>query len=290
MAVIHDLCAVGKAAMTNILPVLSVMGVEACPVPTMALSTHTGGFGKPAVCPLGGFQAEAARHLKSCGISFDALLIGYLGKTETVSEVLGWLECFPDSQVLFDPIMGDHGCYYSNFGESYCEALKGILPFSSVITPNYTEGCLLTGEAFEPVCGSEKLTRICRGLEALGAERILLTSVPIPETEMGIAVFEHGQIQLLKKRKEGRSYPGTGDLFAAVLLGSLLGGYALLEAAEMAHAFVAACIRESDRYGYDVREGILLEPMLGSLPAFPEISGGNRPPTRKERSETPLPE
>ena len=40
-AILHDLCTVGKAAMTNILPVLSVLGVEACPVPTMVLSTHT---------------------------------------------------------------------------------------------------------------------------------------------------------------------------------------------------------------------------------------------------------
>ena len=41
-AILHDLCTVGKAAMTNILPVLSVLGVEACPVPTMVLSTAHG--------------------------------------------------------------------------------------------------------------------------------------------------------------------------------------------------------------------------------------------------------
>ena len=49
VALLHDLCGVGKAAMTNMLPVLSVMGIEACPIPTMLLSTHTGGYGKPAV-------------------------------------------------------------------------------------------------------------------------------------------------------------------------------------------------------------------------------------------------
>ena len=42
---IHDLCSVGKAAMMNMIPVLSVMGMEVCPLPTMLLSTHTGGFG-----------------------------------------------------------------------------------------------------------------------------------------------------------------------------------------------------------------------------------------------------
>ena len=33
VALLHDLCGVGKAALTNMVPVLSVMGIEACPIP-----------------------------------------------------------------------------------------------------------------------------------------------------------------------------------------------------------------------------------------------------------------
>lgn len=65
VAVIHDMCSVGKAAMTNILPVFSIMGIEPCPVPTMILSTHTGGFGKPVMMPLPSFVTEAAKHFKN---------------------------------------------------------------------------------------------------------------------------------------------------------------------------------------------------------------------------------
>ena len=77
-AILHDLCTVGKAAMTNILPVLSVLGVEACPVPTMVLSTHTGGYGKPAIYPLSGFGGFWVKNLKCLGFSFVAVLVGYL--------------------------------------------------------------------------------------------------------------------------------------------------------------------------------------------------------------------
>ncbi|MDO5422833.1 MAG: pyridoxamine kinase [Eubacteriales bacterium] len=264
-AVIHDLCTVGKAAMTNILPALSAMGIEACPVPTMALSTHTGGFGKPAVHSLADFPVDAARHLRSCGVEFDAVFIGYLGSQEAVARIREWMVFYPHTEVLLDPIMADHGRYYANFDETYRDALKGILHYSRILTPNYTESCFLTGEAFEPVCSMEKLERICRGLESLGAVQIVITSVPCPETEMGIAVWESGKLSLLKKKKEGRAYPGTGDLFAAVLLGALLNGSGLVEAAEAAHRFVGICIRESDRYGYDVREGVLLAPCLRHL-------------------------
>ena len=48
IALLHDICGVGKAAMMNMTPILSMMGIEACPIPTVLLSTHTGGYGTPA--------------------------------------------------------------------------------------------------------------------------------------------------------------------------------------------------------------------------------------------------
>ena len=44
IALLHDICGVGKAAMMNMTPILSMMGIEACPIPTVLLSTHTGGY------------------------------------------------------------------------------------------------------------------------------------------------------------------------------------------------------------------------------------------------------
>ena len=43
-AAIHDLSGFGRCSLTIILPVLSAMGVQCCPLPTAYLSTHTGGF------------------------------------------------------------------------------------------------------------------------------------------------------------------------------------------------------------------------------------------------------
>ena len=52
VAAIHDLCGVGKAALTNVIPVLSMLEIEVCPIPTMILSTHTGGFNIPSIVKL----------------------------------------------------------------------------------------------------------------------------------------------------------------------------------------------------------------------------------------------
>ena len=43
VAAIHDLSGFGRCSLTVILPVLSVMKVQVCPVTTAVLSTHTGG-------------------------------------------------------------------------------------------------------------------------------------------------------------------------------------------------------------------------------------------------------
>ena len=44
---IHDLSGVGRCSLAVILPVLSVMGFQPVALPTVVLSTHTGGFGAP---------------------------------------------------------------------------------------------------------------------------------------------------------------------------------------------------------------------------------------------------
>ena len=42
IAVIHDLSGLGKCSLTAAIPVISVMGVQACPLPTAILSNQTG--------------------------------------------------------------------------------------------------------------------------------------------------------------------------------------------------------------------------------------------------------
>ena len=71
---LHDVCTVGRAAAMNMIPVLNTMGVETCLLPTVMLSTHTGGFGKPAI------QYVSPEYIKNCGehcaeqnITFDAM-------------------------------------------------------------------------------------------------------------------------------------------------------------------------------------------------------------------------
>ena len=56
---IHDLSGMGRCSLAVILPVLSVMGCQPVALPTVVLSTHTGGLGTPA--RLDGCRLRAGR-------------------------------------------------------------------------------------------------------------------------------------------------------------------------------------------------------------------------------------
>lgn len=64
IGIIHDLVGFGRAGMMNIIPILSELGIESCPIPTSIFSTHTA-YNSPAVRYLNGFVSEALEHYKN---------------------------------------------------------------------------------------------------------------------------------------------------------------------------------------------------------------------------------
>ncbi|MEG2004843.1 MAG: pyridoxamine kinase, partial [Bilophila sp.] len=41
VAAIHDMSGFGRTSLTVVIPILSSMGIQVCPLPTAVLSTHT---------------------------------------------------------------------------------------------------------------------------------------------------------------------------------------------------------------------------------------------------------
>lgn len=265
-AVLHDICGVGKAALTNIIPVLSIKGIEACPIPTYVLSTHTGGFGKPAMQRLSAFPAECADHYEREGITFDTILVGYLGNREAVESALYFIQKNRGARVVLDPVFGDHGKHYLNFTKEYEEALKMLMPFADIITPNYTEACLLAGEEYRETSSQKELRRISEKLKDMGSFDVVITSAPVQKQDkVGIYMSAKASDILFEWKKAGGAYPGTGDIFAAALTAFIIEGEGLEQAVQMAHQFVSKCIEVSSSYSYPAREGVLLERCLKYL-------------------------
>lgn len=269
LAVIHDLCGVGKAALANIIPILSVMEIEVCSIPTMILSTHTGGFGKPAVVKLENYISEAVEHYKELEIDFEGLFIGYLGSIKNIEECLKLLKNYKknNSIVLVDPIFGDNGHLYSNFKNDYVEKIKELIKFADVITPNYTEACIMCDMHLSERVDEKEIGKLFNNLKKIGAKDIVVTSIPLGNNKLGTGIYnrKNNSITIISSQKQEKSYPGTGDIFASVLVGSLLNGMEIEESTQKACGFVEKCMMISSSYNYPSKEGVLLEKCLKYL-------------------------
>ena len=76
--------------------------------------------------------------------------------------------------------------------------------------------------------------------------------------------LDHAPFYVSLPRLEA-GYQGTGELFASVLLGRLLGGSDFPSAVSTASAFVRDVIDFSTHFDTPYREGVALEPCLGRL-------------------------
>ena len=275
---IHDLSCFGKCALTVILPTLSAMGVQAVPIPTAFLSTHTGGFEGFYFEDLTGAMDKIADHLVSVGATADAVYTGFLGSEEQISTVSGIIDRFgaADSEgnkplILVDPVMGDDGRLYSTYNNIMVEGMKRLCEKADVITPNVTEACFLTGEEMidtasmteSQVC--EYAEGLCRKLLRFGVNKIAITGIHYGGDKVGTYGYDGGDAFLYGREHVNKSYPGTGDLFASVLLGDMLRGRDFKAAIVSASEFTGRVIEYSSKFDTPTRNGVAFEPFLSEL-------------------------
>ena len=83
LALINDFCGFGRCSLTVSIPIVSAMGVQACPVPTAVFSNHTAyeSFYKhDMTAALGSYLNEWSK----LNLRFDAILSGYLSSPEQI--------------------------------------------------------------------------------------------------------------------------------------------------------------------------------------------------------------
>ena len=140
---IHDLSGVGRCSLAVILPVLSVMGFQPVALPTVVLSTHTGGLGTPARMDGSAYGMAALEHYQELGLQFDCIYTGYLGGEAQVALAEKAFALWPAAYKVVDPVMGDNGKAYSTVTPALVERIRSLCRAADLILPNYTEAQLL---------------------------------------------------------------------------------------------------------------------------------------------------
>lgn len=266
---IQDISCVGQCSMTVALPILSACGHETCVLPTALLSTHTGGFGKPAVVHFEEVIPDICHHWEQRGIRFDAILAGYLGsisaieKTEKIMDTL----LAPGGLKIVDPAMGDNGKLYAGFDESYVGKMRELCRKADIILPNITEAAYLSGNFYE-----EKADRcyVNKLLDDLEESCVILTGAGSAPNMTGVAVKEGADRWYYAHERIERNYHGTGDIFAACFTGALMQGYSLRNSVEISANFTRKSIENTEKSS-DHWYGVKFETVLPDLMAWLEL-------------------
>mgnify|MGYP001851071406 FL=1 len=282
VAAIHDLSGFGRASLCSIIPTLSSMGIQVCPVPTAILSTHSGGFREYTFEDLTDTIPAYMAHWKKLNLHFDCIYSGFLGSPVQTQMVADIFDDFADENtlVVVDPVMGDNGGLYSSIPESMVPQMRKLVNKADIIVPNYTEVALLLDEDVKGYRSNEELKEWLRRLSDLGPDTVLITSAPDEERPemMNVIAYEKESDTYWKvaSRLLHDYYPGTGDIFASVMIGSLLKGESLPGAIDWAAQFVSQCIKVSSGYDYERRDGVQLERVLPLLHQDHLINGYER--------------
>ncbi len=283
IAVIQDLSGLGKCSLTAAIPVISVMGVQAVPLPTAVLSNQTG---YPSY-----YCDNYTEHMEQImdewekrGFSPDGIYTGFLADEEQADKILDFLRRFRKEKimVLVDPVMGDNGSAYGIYTEGLREKMLQLVGNAHVITPNLTEALLLLygKEGMEKryaslleLDGRKRLEQIGKIGEQLkkeyGLQAAVITGVESQAElcvhQMGNLVVENGHSSWCFAPKIGGSYSGTGDLFASVLSAGLVKEMSMMHCVELAVNFLSKAIAQTVQEGTDRNDGVCFEAYLGEL-------------------------
>ncbi|NCB44581.1 MAG: pyridoxamine kinase [Clostridia bacterium] len=271
VAAIHDLSGLGRASLTTIIPILSTMGVQVCPMPTAVLSSHTGGFEGYSFVDLTDTMVAYKNHWKEVGVKFDCIYTGFLGSTRQIDIIIDFINDFGTSEnmVVVDPVMGDDGKLYPTMDEKIIQKMRELVHKADIITPNFTEAAYLLGKEYDLHISEIEVKKWLVQLSDMGPTTVILTSAPEDMHNKATNVIaycrETDKFWKVSCQYIPAYFPGTGDAFTSVIIGSLLQGDSLPIALDRGVQFITACIRASYGFDYPTREGVLLEKVLGNL-------------------------
>ena len=284
IAVLNDLSGMGKCSLTAAIPVISVMGIQACPLPTAVLSAQTG-FPSYYCDDYTDRMDRIMEEWKKMNFCPDGIYTGFLADARQADKAVEFIEQFgkEDTKILVDPVMGDNGEEYPVYTEELCEKMRFLVRRATVITPNLTEALLLlygtqrAHELWKEIAGLEErelLGFVENTGDKLSKEfetEVVITGIDLPvkdnRQEMGNLICQDGDTIWVTAVKEGGSYSGTGDLFASVLSAGMVKGMDTADSVRKAVKFLSKGIHDAVLEGTDRNEGICFERYLSELAA-----------------------
>ena len=264
---INDLAGYGKVATAAMLPILSYMGHPVYNLPT-ALVSNTLDYGKFNILDTTDYIQGVFPVWKELGFSFDAIATGFIASVRQSKIISAY--CREQAQkgttIFVDPIMGDEGKLYNGVTQESVCSMREMISVADLIFPNYTEACYLTETPYQREgISQEEACAMLDQLREIGAHSAIITSLLI-DGQHAVVGYNHvdDNYFLLPYEEIPVHFPGTGDMFSAILIGHLLNNEPLVESTRKAMDALSHLI-EQNKDNEDKNRGIPVENWLSLL-------------------------
>ena len=273
VAAVNDLSGFGKCSLSAALPILSVLGVQAVPLPTAILTNQTG-FDSYFIDDYTDKIDTYIEHWQKINPVFDGIYTGFLANEAQVNKILKFIDSFKneDTLLLVDPVMGDNGSIYSAYTPELCNKMKLLVSKADVITPNLTEACLLAERDFFEITFEKSSSKYLDLIQELGNDilencllnnrkTIIITGIEHKNRLYNAVITKEG-IFHTSSDIYGIGYSGTGDIFASIICGYLVQDLSVENAVVKATKFIEESVKDSFNQGIARNYGVNFEKYL----------------------------
>ena len=266
---INDMPGVGKVATAAMLPILSYMGHSVCNLPT-ALVSNTLDYGKFSILETTDYMQQVIPIWQQLGFEFNAIATGFIISEQQAKLVADYClsEKKKKTKIFVDPIMGDNGSLYNGISYETVEMMKHLIAVADVCYPNYTEACFLTDTPFKDEGISEDEAKdLLLKLKEQGASAALITSVKVNGAMCVVGCSEergNKDFFFLPYDEIPVRFPGTGDIFSAILMGEVMKQRSLIDSTQKAMNVVERLIK-LNQHNEDKKRGIDIERHLADV-------------------------
>lgn len=260
---VNDMPGVGKIALAAMVPIISAEGIEVSTLPT-ALVSNTLDFGKFDILDTTDYMKNTVKIWEELGFKFDCISTGFMVNPRQVDIIKKLIENSESKSptVVVDPIMGDEGKLYNGMSDLNVNIMRSLAAYADILIPNYTEACFLTDTEY---CESISMTdgeELISGLRKLGAKSVVITSAKVDGSDcvIGYDSIKNKGFKIDFEMINAR-FPGTGDIFSAVLIGKVMNGKELEESVKCSmntvRELIALSLHKKERFfGVDIEKYI----------------------------------
>ncbi|MBV4422893.1 bifunctional hydroxymethylpyrimidine kinase/phosphomethylpyrimidine kinase [Clostridium tyrobutyricum] len=236
----------GGAGIQADLKTMSALGVFGMSVITAVTAQNT--IGVQGVMDVTPEIVEAQIRSIFDDINVDAVKIGMVSNSKTISIIKKLLKQYDVNNIILDPVMVSKSGYFLLKKEAQ-SAIKDLISIVDIVTPNIPEAEVLTSLKIE---NRDDMIKAAFEIQKLGAKNVLVKGGHRCNDANDILLYNNQILDLESTRIHTKNTHGTGCTLSSAIASHIAKGYSIDSAVFLSKKYITTAIENSFPIGHGV--------------------------------------